>query len=63
MDDFGRYGNNKTDCSDKNAANFILFFANEDIYAMMLSQNILAEILMLNLTGKDQVLTQFFLYQ
>ncbi|HGJ5857726.1 pentapeptide repeat-containing protein [Arsenophonus nasoniae] len=63
MDDFGSYSNNKVDWSDKNAANYILFSSNEQSYAMMLSQNVLAGMLMPNLTGKDQVLNQFFLYQ
>lgn len=63
LDDFGCYGDNKTDWSDKNAANYILFSPNEQGYAMMLSQNVLTGMLMPNLTGKDQVLNQFFLYQ
>jgi len=63
MDDFGDYGNNKTDWLDKNAANYILFSSNENFYVMMLSQNVLTEMLKPNLTEKDQVLNQFFLYQ
>lgn len=47
----------------KNAANYILFSSNEQSYAMMLSQNVLAGMLMPNLTGKDQVLNQFFYQQ
>lgn len=63
MDDFGHYGNNRVDWSDKNAANYVLFSSNEQGYAMMLSQNVLAGMLMPNLTGKDLGLNHFFLYQ
>lgn len=40
-----------------------IFSSNENFYVMMLSQNVLTEMLKPNLTEKDQVLNQFFLYQ